>query len=251
MFMHYASIPQLCHRQHGIGADGLILVEESSQADFRMRIFNADGTEAEMCGNGVRCCVKFIQELGIVSQQYCIETMHRLLTAKPIGELVAVGMGDPVDMQWHIPINVGATTYIVHHMDTGVPHLILFDSETDKFPLGQLGGHFRYHEAFMPKGANFNVASITAQGEIINRTYERGVEAETLACGTGCTAVALAAHQVHGLPSPIKVHTRAGELSISFDIEKDHAINVTMTGPADKIFAGTVELQLEACTINA
>ena len=241
-------IIHFCHRQLGIGADGLILLEGSRHADFRMRIFNSDGIEAEMCGNGARCLIKFIQELGILQEQYQIETMHKTLTASSQGDLISMTMGKPANIQLGISLELEdkeLKTYTVHYIDTGVPHLILFTPDYESFPLSTLGAKFGNHPRFSPIGTNFNVATVTPDGEIFNRTFERGVEAETLACGTGCTAVALVAALLHKLPSPVRVHNRVGYLEIAFDIEKDKPVNVTMTGPAAKTFSGIIDLPLE------
>ncbi|MBA2728887.1 MAG: diaminopimelate epimerase [Parachlamydiaceae bacterium] len=233
-------IQHLCNRQQGIGADGLILLENSRNADFRMRIFNPDGNEAEMCGNGARCLIKFIQELGISQEQYQIETMHKTLTAYPRSGLIRLTMGNPFDVRLNLSLVIENITYVVHHIDTGVPHLILFSPDYKSFPLSTLGAKFRNHPQFSPKGVNFNIATVTPSGEIFIRTYERGVEGETLACGTGCTAAAIAAALLYKLPSPITVHNQVGNLEIAFDVEKGEPVNVTMTGPATKTFSGTV-----------
>ncbi len=237
---HFSLIPRICHRHRGIGADGLILLENSQIEDFRMRIFNADGGEAEMCGNGVRCLIQFIrEEIGIKKPHYRIETMHRLIQASFKEHQVAVDMGLPEEMHWNIPITIEGKIYDVHHVNTGVPHLILFTTDAHHFPMEVLGKQFRHHSLFAPKGVNFNVASIDSNGEIYNRTYERGVEGETLTCGTGCTAVAIAAAILQGRPSPIKIRSHAESLSISFRIENGLPTSLTMAGPATKIFSGT------------
>lgn len=239
-----ALIEQLCHRRHGIGADGLILIGESIHADFTMRIFNADGREAEMCGNGVRCCVRFLQELGIRQERYRLQTMHRTIEAWADGDDVTVDMGQMKEISWNIPITVDEVPYLVHHLDTGVPHIVLFKADVEDFQLEHWGPRFRHHPHFAPRGANFNVAAIinegALKGQIHNRTFERGVEGETLSCGTGCTAVALAAAFLQGLPSPITVHSQAGALNIGFEIQNGLPTNVTMSGPATKIFSGSV-----------
>lgn len=236
-------IQKMCARRTGIGADGVILLENSAHADFRMRIFNADGREAEMCGNGVRCLIKFMQELGI-DQTHCrLETMERLIETELRGECVAVKMGNPVDFRCHVPITIGNTTYHVHTLNTGVPHAVLFTDCAETFDLKTLGAQFRHHSHFKPAGSNFNVAQLLPDGIIYNRTFERGVEDETLACGTGCTATALAAAVTLGLPSPLQIRTRSQEiLEISFCLTDGHPENITMTGPAIRTFSGVYNL---------
>lgn len=238
------NITHLCHRQLGIGADGVILLEESVRADFCMRIFNADGGEAEMCGNGARCCIKYLQELGIDQSIYYLEIMGKILMGWQQNNLITINMGSVTDIRWNIPLVVEGQSYTVHHLDTGVPHIVLFCDDHEIFPLSALGPQFRHHPHFSPKGANFNVAKISSQGEIFIRTFERGVEAETLACGTGCTAAAIAAAIQHQVCSPIKVHTLAGHIIIEFEIKNHQLLNITMTGPAAKTFSGFFEIKL-------
>lgn len=240
-----AIVSRLCHRQQGIGADGIILLEESGHADFKMRIFNADGSEAEMCGNGIRCLMKFIKELGFSSPRYTIETMERLLTLQLEGEEVCVEMGDPDEGRWNLSIESegGAVPFLLHHLNTGVPHAILFKEEIESFDLHYWGPKIRHHPMFHPRGTNVNVATLPVKGTMAVRTYERGVEGETLACGTGATAVALAAAYLSNAPSPIRVKTKLGDvLTIGFERTGDQFSRVTMTGPAKKVYTGEVEI---------
>ncbi len=243
-------IVQLCHRQLGIGADGLILLEDSVTADFRMRIFNADGGETEMCGNGIRCLIKFIVELGLSLTSYQIETMHRTLSCTLKEDSIAIAMGNPIDIQLGLQLTIDKTEFTVHHINTGVPHLVLFVTDAKNFPLSDLGPKFRHHPHF-PKGVNFNVATVLPEGDcIFNRTFERGVENETLACGTGCTAVALVSTLLKMTNPPVKVKTHADILEITFDIENSKPVNVTMTGPATKTFSGYVNINAQSDTFN-
>lgn len=237
-------IQKLCVRRTGIGADGVILLEESEHSDFRMRIFNADGFEAEMCGNGLRCLMKFIHEKGFPTQECTIETFHRPLTVSMHQGLVTIKMGDPFDLAWNIPLEIEGQPYLVHHINTGVPHLILFTDNAEVFPLKKLGPQFRYHPQFAPQGANFNVVHLKPNGELENRTYERGVEDETLACGTGCVAVAIAAVKIYGLAAPIKVRTLSKELlEIHFTEQNGKIQNLTMSGSASKVFSGVMRME--------
>jgi diaminopimelate epimerase len=237
---HPSLIQKLCRRALGIGADGVILLENSSHSDFKMRIFNADGQEAEMCGNGIRCLMKFIHSLGHTQKSYRIETFLRPLLVQLCGDQVSVEMGSPLDIRWNIPLTIEGIDYVVHYLDTGVPHVILFTENVQTFDLNFWGPKFRYHPAFSPKGTNFNVVQVGEDGTLWNRTYERGVEAETLACGTGCVAAALAAHHILGLRSPIQVRTRSEEsLTVAFT---DLFDSIVMTGPATQIFSGHFEV---------
>lgn len=236
-------IRQLCHRQYGIGADGIILLEESEKADFAMRIFNADGGEAEMCGNGIRCLMKFIQELGISLSSCLVETMcrtHRLTISK---DLVSVDMGAPTEVAWNIPIEMEANAWTIQFLNTGVPHAILFMKEIESFDLASWGPKFRYHSQFHPQGTNFSVATFPVNGKMSIRTYERGVEGETLACGTGATAAALAGAYLYDQKSPITVQTRLQEkLVIEFQRQGDLFSNVTMSGPSTCTYRGEVDI---------
>lgn len=233
-------IRKICHRHTGIGADGVILLEESLSADFKMRIFNADGSEAEMCGNGIRCLHKFIQKLGLCKQAVSIETLESILSLKQAGDEVTVEMPIPSELSWSIPLSVNNQDLEAHHLNTGVPHAVFFLPEIESVDVNRLGRQIRFDSHFSPRGANVNFVSVADRGIAI-RTYERGVEQETLACGTGATAAALAAAHVKQLPSPIRVHTRSGEvLTIDFKLDDAKISNVTMTGPATHVFDGEI-----------
>lgn len=222
------SIKKLCHRRFGIGADGIICLEKSAQADFRMRIYNSDGSEAEMCGNGVRCLASFLERLGLLSKKtFSLETMQRHLQVSLQGEIIEVEMGPPTDVQKHSDLVV---------LNTGVPHAVIFSENIQNIDVKRQGPAIRYHSRFAPKGVNVNFVEQRGPQELAIRTYERGVEDETLACGTGCTAAALAAHLVLNMPSPITIKTASEEeLIISFtpSLEKVH-----MSGKAAFIFEG-------------
>lgn len=236
-------ISKLCHRQCGIGADGIVFLESSLQADFRMRIFNRDGSEAEMCGNGIRCLMRFIQDLGFNNSFYHIETMQRLLKVAVSEGGVCVEMGNPTHIQWDILFNGEDQTYELHYLNTGVPHIVLFIEDIDQIKLDRLGPYIRYHSLFAPEGTNVNLAQVSSSSCIKIRTYERGVEGETLACGTGATAVALATAYKYGYEGPLSIETRLKEnLIIDFRRDKNTFRDVTMTGPAYRTFQGTIFL---------
>lgn len=235
-------IQRFCHRQFGIGADGLVLLQPSARADFKMRIFNSNGSEAEMCGNGLRCLAQFCKKLGFDRLQGNIETLAGILRFYLMGSEVAVEMSQPHSYRWHLklPIMPG---FVVHFLNTGVPHAVHFHPHMAEIDIEQLGKEIRFHPEFQPDGANANFASIDPSGEIWCRTYERGVEAETLACGTGATAAALAAAYLYHLPSPIRVHTRSKEvLTISFTQANHEFSEVRMRGPSAFVYEGTILL---------
>lgn len=236
------TIVNLCHRRLGIGADGIIFLESSSKADFRMRIFNTDGSEAEMCGNGLRCLIRFIQELGIECKQFVIETMHQIIPARVSSTGVSVAMPPPTDCHFFEQVHLEDDPLTLHRLDTGVPHAVLFVENLHEVRLMSMAPQIRYFPRFLPKGTNVNFAVINANQEVEVRTYERGVEGETLACGTGAVAAALAAARVHGLCSPITIRPKSGDkIDVAF-VREDNNIfsNVIMSGPAIKIFSGTV-----------
>lgn len=233
-----ALIQQLCHRRTGVGADGVILLELSSKADFKMRIFNADGSEAEMCGNGIRCLVKFIEERGMRKASYRIETMKTILHTSFKNDSVMVEMGAPTDCRWDVSIATREKLYAIQHLNTGVPHAVLFVEEIEKVDVLGLGKEIRHHSSFTPQGTNVTFAKIENPQTLSVRTFERGVEDETLACGTGATAAALAAGHKFGLKTPLSVRTRSEEV---LQIDFPSSDRVTMTGPANLVFRGVVE----------
>lgn len=241
---HRDHIRTLCHRNLGVGADGIILLEESDKADARMRIFNADGSEAEMCGNGIRCLASLMRRLGWEDPQLMIETLHRVYTLSWEGTLIRIAMGAPSDIRWQVPLDIDGRHVNVHYLNSGVPHAILFVERVDTLDVERWGRLLRYHHAFAPAGANANFARIDPQGRIWLRTYERGVEKETLACGTGATATALAAAHLHYLKGPIRVHVRSGD-TLTVDFTPDFH-EVTLAGPASFIYQGVLPKTLIA-----
>ncbi|MCB1130088.1 MAG: diaminopimelate epimerase [Verrucomicrobiae bacterium] len=240
------TIAALCDRHRGIGADGLLAVEPSENgADFKFRYYNADGGEAEMCGNGARCFGMFTAHLGEeVLNHVTFETIAGTLAAELVGEGVRIAMSDPKDLTMDSGASVPGLDATLHFVNTGVPHVVAFVDDlpgTDVFTHGRA---IRRHEAFAPAGTNANFATVLAPGHIAIRTYERGVEDETLACGTGMVACALMHHLVTGSPSPVKVDVAGGDtLEIGFEKTSDGGFrNVTLTGPADFVFEGDIEI---------
>ena len=229
---HYCSqfIQHLCHRKFGIGADGLILVQEAIDgADIQMRYFNSDGNEAQMCGNGIRCFGRFLLELGFSPQKTRVSINRRIVELFYIDEKIGVAMGQPQGMALSISTERG----VVHFINTGVPHIVHFiDFSLKKAPLQELGPFWRHYPLFAPQGANVNLAALD-QGKVRIRTFERGVEGETLACGTGACAVAAIAHALFGLSSPITIVCEGGEMEIQVGLE-----GLFMVGPALRVFSG-------------
>jgi diaminopimelate epimerase len=226
-----AQVAGLCHRKFGVGADGVILLSLDDSANFRMRIFNADGTEAEGCGNGLRCLGQFLLDLGFPKKPYRIRVHNRVLELRFLSEGIGVLMGEPVNLSLNLSTEMGP----VHFVDTGVPHAVQFVSDVEPLNLSLLGSQLRRHALFQPKGANANFAALQPDGSIRVRTFERGVEGETLACGTGACAVAAIASTLYSLPYPIPIHFPGGTLHIFFEGKK-----MLMVGPARKVFEGSL-----------
>lgn len=236
-----AQIAQLCDRHRGVGADGLLAVEPAqNSADFRMRYYNADGGEAEMCGNGARCFARFASKLVQKENAISFETVAGAITAEFIGDNVQIAMSEPKDLRLDEELPTAQETLAVSFVDTGVPHTVVFVDDLEAVDIQRLGSEIRHHANYAPKGANVNFVQILGAQEIAVRTYERGVEGETLACGTGVTAAALIFHALGGAASPVRVKVRGGDtLEIGFEPHGESFLNVTLTGPADFVFEGS------------
>jgi len=240
------AIALLCDRHRGIGADGLLAVEKSSSdADFRFRYYNADGGEAEMCGNGARCFARFARPLlGDKVAAMTFDSIAGRISATFIEDNVCIQLSQPKDLQLNRQLIVNDSPLTIHSIDTGVPHAIEIVEELENIDIRRRGAALRHHKAFSPKGTNVNFQLVTGPGRIRIRTYERGVEDETLACGTGVVANAIIHHELTTAPSPIHVEVRGGEtMVVAFDKDATgNYHNVTLTGPADITFTGTFTL---------
>ncbi|MFQ6066233.1 MAG: diaminopimelate decarboxylase [bacterium] len=237
-----------CPRKTGIGADGVLLLEKSRMADFKMRIFNPDGSEPEMCGNGARCIAKFAHLKKIVGEKCSFETLSGKIFSQVKKNQVRIRMKDPSISHLNLEINLGDRSYIGHFLDTGVPHFVLFVPGVEKIDLPSLGPRIRHHRKFQPRGSNVDFAEIEDE-TVRMRTYERGVEAETLSCGTGAVATAIAANLVYSLSSPVKVKTPGGDLKIYF--QKSGAHNFTevfLEGEAEVVYEGKWEGEVRQCS---
>jgi diaminopimelate epimerase len=243
------SIAALCDRHRGIGADGLLAVEPPEQgADFKFRYYNADGGEAEMCGNGARCFGRFVAHLGDeIPDRVTFETIAGTLAAEMVGDNVRIAMSVPKDLKLETGVSIPGFDAAIHSINTGVPHAVAFidgRARFDDLDVRAIGRAIRRHGFFAPAGTNANFVMVLAPGHIAIRTYERGVEDETLACGTGMVACALIHHLLTGAPSPVKVDVAGGDtLEIGFEKTGDDSFsNVTLTGPADFVFEGDIEI---------
>lgn len=237
-------IVHLCDRHRGIGADGVLLLEKPrNHADFQMRYFNADGGEAEMCGNGARCFARFANKVTAQKGPISFETPAGVISAELKGDLVSLRMTDPTDLQLNMELSMAAENKTVHFINTGVPHVVIPVAHTEAADVRQIGAAIRYHKIFSPNGTNVNFMEKRGRNKIAIRTYERGVEDETLACGTGIVASALIFAASENCERPISVLARGGdELQVSFERNGDQFHDVTLTGPAEFVFEGTIEI---------
>ena len=235
-------IARLCDRHRGVGADGLLAVEPAENgADFRMRYYNADGGEAEMCGNGARCFARFASRLTGKTDEISFETIAGKITASLLGERVQLRMSEPKDLVLGTPLNVRGEETVVHFVNTGVPHAVMVVTNIGAVEVGPVGAAVRYHEHFAPKGTNANFIEVQGPRLLSIRTYERGVEGETLACGTGVCAGALIHSALTGEAGPIQVRVKGGDtLEVGFEKVGETFTNVTLTGPADFVFDGDI-----------
>ena len=244
---------KFCNRKLSIGADGLILLEKSSavggsasggkKADIRMRILNPDGSEAEMCGNGVRCLAKFAVDHRITGPKLSIETPAGMIYAEVKGDSVKARMVEPQDLELNLEVRVNGHKELLNFINTGVPHAVKLVGSVSNCDVEALGGTIRRHERFAPRGTNVDFISPRKDNSIDIRTYERGVEGETLACGTGSTAAALVVAAVRNFKSPVLVHTKGGEvLKVYFSRTGVHFHNVYLEGRIQKSFEGRVGL---------
>ncbi|MDE1920725.1 MAG: diaminopimelate epimerase [Candidatus Omnitrophica bacterium] len=246
-FDYAAFAKSVCARQNGIGADGVLILDKSARSDYRMRIINADGSEAEMCGNGARCMAVYIAgHKNPVKALFGMETLAGEILAEVQGETARVRLSNPKDYMPDLNITVAKQKLQVHYIDTGVPHTVLFVDGLQEVNAGSIGALIRNHPRFAPRGANVNFVERAREGMVAVRTYERGVEAETLACGTGAVASALVAY-LHAHPkvkkfkgASMRVVTASKEiLEITFDLDEGYKIdNVWLKGSAKLIAKG-------------
>ena len=239
-----SQIPRLCDRHRGIGADGILLLENTTnRADFRMRYFNADGGEAEMCGNGARCFARFANRVAGTQKTISFETPAGVISAEFGDNLVTLRMTEPTDLRLNVKVSVPDENKNVHFINSGVPHVVIPVPNIDDVDVQREGAAIRHHKMFSPNGANVNFIEKRELNKIAIRTYERGVENETLACGTGIVASALIFAATENTSGSIHVIARGGdELQVGFQTIDGSFRNVTLTGPAEFVFEGTIEI---------
>ena len=237
-------IVRICDRHRGVGADGILLLEKGSNgADFRMRYYNRDGGEAEMCGNGARCFARFAKKVAGAPERISFQTPAGLIGARLHGDLVTLNMSDPTDLRLNLRLQIDGEDAVVHYINSGVPHVVVPVARLDVVHVFTQGAAIRRHKKFSPQGANVNFIEKRGAQRILVRTYERGVEDETLACGTGVVASALIFAVTEKVDGPVSVTVRSGsELSVDFKRAGNQFRNVTLTGPAEFAFEGTIEV---------
>lgn len=228
-------IEKICHRNFGVGADGFILLQNSDQYDFRMRYFNSDGRESSMCGNGGRCIAQFAFDLGLVDREMTFEAIDGLHRAVVHPTYVALEMIDVENVETH------PTHYF---LNTGSPHHVQFVDDVQKIDVQKEGEKIRYGAPYFEEGSNVNFVEVGEDQVLHIRTYERGVEAETLACGTGVTAAAIAAFSAGKVTQqPIRVKAVGGDLSVQFSVGNLRYEKVWLEGPAQFVFEGMITLE--------
>lgn len=234
---------RLCHRQEGVGADGLLLLEKSKKADFRMVYFNADGSRASMCGNGARCMAWFAHEVGAARSSSTFETDAGLVQATVHDHVAQITMGEAHDYRSDLVVKAAGRSWPVVFLNTGVPHAVCFVPRVDAIDVITAGRALRFHKAFGPAGTNVNFVQRVDSRTLQVRTYERGVEGETLACGTGVIASAIAAQLKGWVHAPVRCRTAGGDtLEVNFQAQplnaKRPATCVSLRGPVRVTFKG-------------
>ncbi|MCS6795889.1 MAG: diaminopimelate epimerase [Raineya sp.] len=227
-----ALIARLCHRRFGIGADGLILLESTPEADFRMIYYNADGKEGSMCGNGGRCVVSFAKSLGLFEKEtrfLAVDGLHEAFFKEGL-----------VHLKMKEVSKIEKNTEGYYFLDTGSPHYVEFVQDVEQMNVFEKGRAIRYNQRFGEKGTNVNFVEILGENLLRVRTYERGVEAETYSCGTGVTASAI----VYALQKPtqtVQIKTLGGDLWVNFKEKNGNFYDIFLAGKAEKVFEGQIE----------
>ncbi|MEE9449254.1 MAG: diaminopimelate epimerase [Ignavibacteriaceae bacterium] len=238
------AVQKLCDRHNGIGADGVILISSSEQYDFVMNYYNADGSTGSLCGNGARCAIKFA-----LNTKRIKDKSARFLSnnSEYSGEILEDGMirfnlNPPYDLRKNIQLKAAGKEMKAHFINTGSPQVVIRVADIDKIPVETIGKEIRYLAEFAPGGTNVNFVKIENE-EIHIRTYERGVESETLACGTGSVAAAIICHQTDGIKMPVTILTRSKDkLFVNFNFRNDEFSNVSLTGPVSEVYKGQFQI---------
>lgn len=232
---------RICTPRLSVGGDGLILIERSRNANVRWRLFNADGSKAAFSGNGARCAARCASLKKIAPPQMTCETPAGLIRAEVRGDVVTVGFPPPTRLQINLAVPLDDRTVHGHFIEAGVPHFVTFVDALEEVDIVALGRQVRRHPVFHPEGANVNFVRITGPRTLTLRTYERGVEDETLACGSGSVASSLIAGVLGKVSSPVTVTQRSGEkLRVSFSSKESAFSDVSLTGDARVVYEGVL-----------
>lgn len=228
-------------RNTGVGSEGILLIQPAEQTHFRMRFFNPDGGEVDMCGNGARCIARLAHELDVAPADMQFDTLAGVVGAVVDHDTVQLTMTPPKDWRLNQSLTHEGRAWPYHFVNSGVPHVVIEVEDISAIDVPRLGAAVRYHEAFAPKGTNVNFIQITGPSSLSIRTYERGVEAETPACGTGIVAAGLIAGKTGRCAVPVNITSAGGYLlSVNYALTEASAENVTLTGPAAHVFQGTL-----------
>ncbi|UCF78793.1 MAG: diaminopimelate epimerase [Candidatus Eiseniibacteriota bacterium] len=238
-----ALVRAFCAHGFSVGADGVLFVEKSSVAHIKVLYHNADGREASMCGNGVRCAARFAFEKKLAPAHMRIETRSAVLEARVRKGSVEVDMGRPRGLRQDVAVRTGKGTVVGDVVNTGVPHFVTVPKRGKEPDVASAGAEIRSHPLFRPRGVNVDFVTPCSDGSLAIRTYERGVEAETLACGTGAVAAAVCMATRGRVRSPVRVHTRGGEtLTVRFDVKSNPLSCARLEGPAQVVYEGEMPL---------
>jgi diaminopimelate epimerase len=239
-------ISLLCNRRNGIGADGIIIISDREEFDFSMDYFNADGSSGTLCGNGARCAIKFARDTGKTKSNYVsflsneIEFTGELLN----NGLIKFNLKPPAFIEENISLEVVGSGISASFIHTGSPHVVIVVDDIDELPVIKIGREIRYSENYTPDGTNVNFIKAIGK-KIFIRTYERGVEDETYACGTGAVAAAIIGNIKLGIKPPVSMHTKGGdELVVNFIADGSDYKNVSLTGPVKEVFKGEISINL-------
>ena len=233
-------VKRVCDRKMSVGADGVIFVENSNKADIKWDFYNDDGSSAEMCGNGGRCVARYAAEMGITPNELTLETVAGIIEAKVNGANVRVKLTSPENLRQDIIAELNGSQYKIDSLNTGVPHAIIYTDDVENVNVKEVGNGIRFHEVFSPSGTNVNFVQKVGEHDLKIRTYERGVEDETLACGTGTVASALVSSYKNLVKPPVKVETRGGEvLKVDFNPSKES--DVFLEGLTRIAYEGTLK----------
>jgi len=239
-------ISRLCNRRNGIGADGIIIISGHEEFDFSMEYFSADGSTGTLCGNGARCAIKFARDTGKTKSNYVsfisneIEYTGELLN----NGLVKFNLKPPANVEENISLEIAGSGISASFLHTGSPHVVIVVDDIDDVQVIKIGREIRYSKSFAPEGTNVNFIETTGK-KIFIRTYERGVEDETYACGTGAVAAAIIGNIKFGVKPPISLHTKGGdELVVDFIVDGSDYKNVSLTGPVKEVFNGEISIKL-------